>query len=64
MTILEKCDQIIDNTLWPFIEHNLSTDKVFSDLIAFYRENSGSRFIIRKPSNSVEPTLSFDHEDP
>lgn len=32
-TLLEKCEEVIDGTTWPFGRNNLSTAKIFNDLI-------------------------------
>jgi hypothetical protein len=32
-TLLEKCEQVIDSTPWPFENNNLSTGKIFFDLV-------------------------------
>ena len=32
-TLLEKCEEVIDNTSWPFIKNNLKTSKIFNDLM-------------------------------
>ena len=32
-TLLEKCEEVIDNTSWPFIKNNLKTKKIFNDLL-------------------------------
>jgi hypothetical protein len=32
-TLLDKCEQVIDNTPWPFEVKNLSTKKIFYDLV-------------------------------
>lgn len=42
-TLLEKCEEIIDTTQWPFIHNNLKTEKIFNDLIQFHTEHGGSR---------------------
>ena len=36
LTLLEKCEEIIENTSWPFVTHNLTTTKIFNDLIQFH----------------------------
>lgn len=32
-TLLEKCEEVVDGTTWPFVRNNLSTAKIFNDLI-------------------------------
>ena len=32
-TLLEKCEEVIDNMAWPFGKQNLKTDKIFNDLL-------------------------------
>jgi hypothetical protein len=41
-TLLEKCEEVIDGTTWPFGRNNLSTAKIFNDLIQFHGENVNS----------------------
>jgi hypothetical protein len=36
LTLLEKCEEVIENTTWPFATHNLTTSKIFNDLIQFH----------------------------
>ena len=36
LTLLEKCEEILENTPWPFSSHNLTTRKIFNDLIQFH----------------------------
>ena len=57
-TLLDKCDQIIESTVWPFMETSLNTDKVFADLVAFYKDGNFSR----RPSASLDP-MSFDNSN-
>ena len=40
-TLLEKCEEVIDNTSWPFIKNNLKTSKIFNDLVQFHAQDSG-----------------------
>ena len=40
-TLLEKCEEVIDNTSWPFIKNNLKTSKIFNDLVQFHAHDSG-----------------------
>lgn len=35
-TLLDKCEQIINHTISPFSENNLSTKKIFSDLMQYH----------------------------
>jgi len=35
-TLLEKCEEIVENTYFPFGKNNLKTAKIFSDLIHFH----------------------------
>lgn len=35
-TLLEKCEEIIENTYWPFVKSNLKTKKVFNDLLQYH----------------------------
>ena len=37
-TLLEKCEEVIDNTSWPFKKNNLKTDKIFNDLMAYHTD--------------------------
>ena len=32
-TLLEKCEEVIEGTTWPFGRNNLSTFKIFNDLL-------------------------------
>jgi hypothetical protein len=32
-TLLEKCEQVVESTPWPFEQNNLSTNKIFYDLV-------------------------------
>jgi hypothetical protein len=38
-TLLEKCEEVIDGTTWPFGRNNLSTAKIFNDLVQFHGES-------------------------
>jgi hypothetical protein len=35
-TLLEKCEEVVENTSWPFIKNNLKTSKIFNDLLQFH----------------------------
>ena len=37
-TLLEKCEEVIDSMPWPFGKQNLTTEKIFNDLIQFHSE--------------------------
>ena len=32
-TLLEKCEQVVETSPWPFEQNNLSTNKIFYDLV-------------------------------
>jgi len=38
-TLLEKCEEVIDATYFPFIKNNLKTAKIFNDLMQYHSEN-------------------------
>ena len=40
-TLLEKCEEVIDNTSWPFKSNNLKTGKIFNDLLQYHTMESG-----------------------
>lgn len=44
-TLLEKCEEIMSQTHWPFAASNLSTEKIFHDLRQ-YHNNPGSPSIL------------------
>ena len=35
-TLLEKCEEVISYTPWPFARNNLTTAKIFNDLLQFH----------------------------
>lgn len=35
-TLLEKCEQMVAVTTWPYLQKNLRTQKIFSDLYQYY----------------------------
>lgn len=35
-TLLEKCEELISQTQWPFVSSNLNPDKIFRDLVQFH----------------------------
>jgi len=48
-TLLEKCEEVIDNTSWPFIKNNLKTSKIFNDLMQFHNSVNDSGDNLLKP---------------
>ena len=44
-TLLDKCEEVIDYTYWPFGKNGLTTAKIFNDLVQYHNEqhkNDGS----------------------
>ena len=37
-TLLEKCEEVVEATYFPFGKNNLKTSKIFNDLVQFYNE--------------------------
>ena len=35
-TLCDKCEQVISSMPWPFSQNNLSTDKIFNDLLQYH----------------------------
>ena len=59
-TLLDKCEEVIDCTTWPFIRCNLSTDKIFNDLIQFHGNDSLSPVSnYYKEQNSIDGSQSL-----
>jgi hypothetical protein len=42
-TLLEKCEAVIEQTLFPYVQHNLRTAKIFGDLVAFHLDSLGGQ---------------------
>jgi len=37
-TLLDKCEEIVNDLQWPFGKKGLKTDKVFGDLVQYFNE--------------------------
>lgn len=38
-TLLEKCEEVVDGTFFPFVKNNLKTQKIFNDLVQYHNEH-------------------------
>jgi hypothetical protein len=38
-TLLEKCEEVVDGTFFPFLKNNLKTQKIFNDLVQYHNEH-------------------------
>lgn len=52
-TLLEKCEEVIDNTAWPFVRNNLNTTKIFNDLLQFHGENYSTGLTLHQNSMDI-----------
>ena len=56
-TLLEKCEEVMANTQWPFATNHLSTEKIFNDLRQYHNNPGEPGFLQRGHS------LSYDGSD-
>ena len=52
-TLLEKCEEVIDSMPWPFGKQNLTTEKIFNDLIQFHSEQHSQGFAAGGHNQSI-----------
>ena len=56
-TLLEKCEQMIANTNWPYLLKNLRTQKIFNDLHQYYMNEGPNSSLIGQRVGSL-PSLN------
>lgn len=49
-TLLEKCEEVISYTPWPFTRNNLTTAKIFNDLLQFHGDYTNAAPFYNQPS--------------
>lgn len=49
-TLLEKCEEVISYTPWPFTRNNLTTAKIFNDLLQFHGDFVSAAQFYNQPS--------------
>ena len=54
-TLLEKCEEVIETTYWPFTKNNLKTMKVFQDLLQYHDSQGLTKTLLN--TQSVDDSL-------
>ena len=63
-TLIDKCEQMIEATSWPYLQRNLKGQKVFMDLYQYYYDHVSNFSKINNASSanvglkSPSPTLN------
>eukprot|EP00347_Sterkiella_histriomuscorum_P021638 403333283 len=55
-TLVQKCEEIVNELKWPFKERNLNTKKVFKDLVQYYQDQQNQNDPIKLIQNLDQMT--------